>query len=48
MKILKTFLALLDPEALQNVLRYPFKYRDEKGFFSEPFGLALDAFDGSR
>ena len=45
-KILKALLTLLDPEALQDVLRNPFGYRDENELLSEPFGLALDAFDG--
>ena len=45
-KILKSILALLDPEALQNVLRNPFRYRDKNRWLSAPFSLALDACDG--
>ena len=36
-------LALLDPEALEHVLRNPFGDRDENRLLSDPFGLALDA-----
>ena len=37
-----------DPEALQDVLRNPFEYRDESELPSELFGLALDASGESR
>ena len=47
-KTLKILLVLLNSKALQDVLRYPFRYRDENRLPSEPFGLALDAFDGSH
>ena len=42
-RTLQVPLVLLDPEALENVLRYPFEYRDESELPSELFGLALDA-----
>ena len=35
---------LLDSEALQDILRNPFGYRDENELLSEPFSLALDAY----
>ena len=45
-KILKTLLALLDPEAVLDVLRNPFGDRDKNKCLSDPFGLALDTSDG--
>ena len=45
MKTLEILLTLLDPEALQNVLWNPFRYRDENELPSDPFSLALDASD---
>ena len=46
MKTLETFLALLEPKALKDILRNPFSDRDENKWLSVPFSLALDTSDG--
>ena len=45
---MRVLLALLDPKALEDILRNPFLYKDENWWPPAPFSLALDASDGSH